>query len=193
MGLLPGIERPGIALVVPTIKDISLIIDVGANIGGYAVRFGKIGRSYAFEPDSRNHIMLKRNLNLNKVDSTWTFNKAVGRTTGRRVMFKSAFHGQNSFFGKGERFEAETVTLDDALREEEKIGIVKIDVEGAEYDILYSTPQEIFDKIGAIIMEMHTIPGETQDLLVEFIRKKGFMIKRKGNFIIAKRLNEKYP
>lgn len=32
LGLLPGIERPGIALVAPTLKGISLIIDVGANI-----------------------------------------------------------------------------------------------------------------------------------------------------------------
>lgn len=32
LGLLSGIERPGIAIVTPTIKGISLIIDVGANI-----------------------------------------------------------------------------------------------------------------------------------------------------------------
>lgn len=32
LGLLPGIERPGIAIVMPTLKGISLIIDVGANI-----------------------------------------------------------------------------------------------------------------------------------------------------------------
>ena len=32
LGLLPGVERPGIAIVVPTLKGISLIIDVGANI-----------------------------------------------------------------------------------------------------------------------------------------------------------------
>ncbi len=32
LGLLPGIERPGIAIVTPTLKGISLIIDVGANI-----------------------------------------------------------------------------------------------------------------------------------------------------------------
>ncbi len=30
--MLPGIERPGIAIVVPTLKGIALIIDVGANI-----------------------------------------------------------------------------------------------------------------------------------------------------------------
>ena len=30
--LLPGIERPGIAIVIPTLKGVSVIIDVGANI-----------------------------------------------------------------------------------------------------------------------------------------------------------------
>lgn len=32
LGLLPGIERPGIAVVTPTVKGFSLVIDVGANI-----------------------------------------------------------------------------------------------------------------------------------------------------------------
>jgi glycerol-3-phosphate acyltransferase PlsX len=32
LGLLPGIERPGIGILFPTLKGISLVIDVGANI-----------------------------------------------------------------------------------------------------------------------------------------------------------------
>jgi len=32
LGLLPGIERPGIAIITPTLKGSSLIVDVGANI-----------------------------------------------------------------------------------------------------------------------------------------------------------------
>ena len=32
LGLIPGVERPGIAIITPTVKGISLIIDVGANI-----------------------------------------------------------------------------------------------------------------------------------------------------------------
>ena len=32
LGLLPQIKRPGIAIVIPTLKGVSLIIDVGANI-----------------------------------------------------------------------------------------------------------------------------------------------------------------
>jgi len=32
LGLLPGIERPGISIITPTLKGISLVVDVGANI-----------------------------------------------------------------------------------------------------------------------------------------------------------------
>jgi len=32
LGLLPGIERPGISVIIPTLKSPSLLIDVGANI-----------------------------------------------------------------------------------------------------------------------------------------------------------------
>ena len=32
LGLLKGVQRPGIALVYPTLKDLSILIDVGANI-----------------------------------------------------------------------------------------------------------------------------------------------------------------
>ena len=32
LGLLPGVERPGIAIAYPTLKEISLMVDIGANI-----------------------------------------------------------------------------------------------------------------------------------------------------------------
>ncbi len=49
LGLLPGIERPGIALVTPTLKGVSLIIDVGANINPKSVQllqYGIMGSVY---------------------------------------------------------------------------------------------------------------------------------------------------
>jgi len=49
LGLLSGVERPGIALVVPTLKDISLVIDVGANIDPkptQLLQYGIMGDAY---------------------------------------------------------------------------------------------------------------------------------------------------
>jgi len=50
LGLLPGIERPGIAIVTPTLKGISLIIDVGANIGAkpmHLLQYGIMANAYS--------------------------------------------------------------------------------------------------------------------------------------------------
>ncbi len=47
--LLPQVERPGIAIVTPTLKDISLIIDVGANISPkpiHLLHYGIMGDAY---------------------------------------------------------------------------------------------------------------------------------------------------
>ncbi|MDD5120808.1 MAG: phosphate acyltransferase PlsX [Candidatus Omnitrophica bacterium] len=41
--LLPGIERPGIAIITPTLKGVSLIIDVGANIDPKATQLLQYG------------------------------------------------------------------------------------------------------------------------------------------------------
>ncbi|MDD5167017.1 MAG: phosphate acyltransferase PlsX, partial [Candidatus Omnitrophica bacterium] len=49
LGLLPGIERPGIAIVTPSLKGISLIIDVGANIDPkpvHLLQYGIMGSAY---------------------------------------------------------------------------------------------------------------------------------------------------
>lgn len=43
LGLLPGVERPGIAIVIPTLKGVSLIIDVGANIDPKPVQLLQYG------------------------------------------------------------------------------------------------------------------------------------------------------
>ena len=49
LGLLPGVERPGIAVVTPTLHGISLIIDVGANIDpkpSQLLQYGIMGDAY---------------------------------------------------------------------------------------------------------------------------------------------------
>lgn len=49
LGALPGIERPGIAIIVPTLNDLSLIIDVGANIDPkptHLLQYGIMAEAY---------------------------------------------------------------------------------------------------------------------------------------------------
>jgi len=49
LGLLAGVERPGIAIITPTLKGISLIVDVGANIDAkpwHLLQYAIMGRAY---------------------------------------------------------------------------------------------------------------------------------------------------
>ena len=56
LGLLPGIERPGIAIIAPTLKGISLIIDVGANIDAKPTQL----LQYGIMADAYFHYILNR-------------------------------------------------------------------------------------------------------------------------------------
>jgi glycerol-3-phosphate acyltransferase PlsX len=74
LGLLKNIERPGIAIVVPTLKGISLMIDVGANIDPkpmHLLQYAIMGTAYT------RYILHKRNprvgiLNIGEEESKGT-------------------------------------------------------------------------------------------------------------------------
>ena len=49
LGMLPGIERPGIGLIIPTLKDFAMMIDVGANIDAkplHLLQYGIMAKAY---------------------------------------------------------------------------------------------------------------------------------------------------
>ena len=56
LGILPGIERPGIAITLPTLKGTSLVIDVGANIDPKPAHL----LSYALMGETYFHYMLNK-------------------------------------------------------------------------------------------------------------------------------------
>ena len=59
---------------------------------------------------------------------------------------------------------------------------MKIDCEGAEYEILYNTPNEIFKKIGKIALEWDNLDDKKMNVayLRNFLEKRGFNVRVKG-------------
>ena len=50
LGLIKGVERPGIGLAMPTLRDVSLILDVGANIDAkpmHMLQYGAMASAYS--------------------------------------------------------------------------------------------------------------------------------------------------
>lgn len=121
-----------------------VFLDVGAHIGKYAVRaavkVGDSGRVVAVEPDRDNFQLLVKNIALNGLRNCIPLRIAAYSSEGEITLFKgpsSAEHSTSEDFGKGS-YKVQARVLDNVLKEIGVAGLdlIKIDVEGAEIDVL---------------------------------------------------------
>lgn len=184
------------------VENNSIIIDIGANIGVYSL-FAACAKNtviYAFEPHPSNFELLVKNVKLNKLEKNIIpFNLAVGAKKEKRILYlgEAPFHSfcpvSDSPFNalypshpgniKQESIGVECVSLKEVF-DKNKIDhcdILKIDCEGAEYEILYNLPEEYFKKIKSIRLEYHNHRENvinTGEYLLKFLEKKGFELKK---------------
>ena len=117
-------------------------IDVGANVGGYAVRAAKLGASViALEPDSENFSLLMKNLALNDCPTVQPLNVAAGSSERTAPLYAPDEAGHSySLVERGKMREyVQVKPLDQVISRaigEPKIQLTKIDVEGNELDVI---------------------------------------------------------
>ncbi|MEK6855510.1 MAG: FkbM family methyltransferase [Nanoarchaeota archaeon] len=196
-------------------KD-DLIIDIGGHVGLFSILASKKapnGKVYVFEPDPENYELLNFNISANKADNIIPIKKAVSFKNESRDLFLSEENQEaHSFFNKSknpQKITVETIALKDFMSKSRisKVDFLKIDCEGAEYEILYNCPQDILKKISKISMEYHNLNSilEKRGLsknapekyngedLKSFLEKSGFNVllnpysKRRG-MIYASRI-----
>jgi FkbM family methyltransferase len=123
-----------------------LFCDVGANIGVFTLlaarQVGPQGRVFSFEPGPENFAVLTRNVEANLYANVVCVQKAVAQYNGTSRLFLSRFCGSHSLVGEpaehtGQSLDVETVRLD-SVPGLERIDVLKVDVEGAELEVLES-------------------------------------------------------
>ena len=144
-------------------KSGDIALDVGANAGAYALLLGQWvrpgGRVFAFEPAPETFTGLAEHVRLNGLESTVTpVRAAAAAHTGTAIFSVDGFSGANRLADAGDGERVETVTIDDfCARENVRPSFIKIDVEGAELDVLRGARQTIRaagDGL-ALFVEMH--------------------------------------
>ena len=141
-------------------------LDVGANVGSYTMLLGRwagpSGRVFSFEPAPRLFKGLSRHVRLNHLDATVTpVCSAVGArsTMGRLLVAGTA--GESRLAGAsegGDTMAVAVTSIDDfCAREGVRPDFIKIDVEGAELDVLRGARRVIAERRGALALfvEMH--------------------------------------
>lgn len=147
----------------------SLIFDIGANIGLFSIKIAtqkKTATVIALEPDPENFQMLKRNLELNGIKTVIPINMALGERSGKLEFFISATNNAASSIYRHDDtmtgVEVEANTFDYLLRilgieQPNKEMFIKMDVEGAELQILKGAKNLALVENIKVIMETHPV------------------------------------
>ena len=167
------------------INSSDIIIDVGAHIGLFSLlvsQFCKTGKIFSFEPIRENFDLLVSNLALNHIENVFPFNVGVSKKSGKLNLFLNNDQSAHSVFPKGsESITVEAISLQKIFDEKQisSCKLLKLDCEGAEYDIIDSLPVEYLDKIQNMAIEYHladTKPELIKNLILK-IKNAGFKIK----------------
>jgi FkbM family methyltransferase len=131
-----------------TINCGDIVYDIGANIGFFSIIASSIversGHVYSFEPNIDNIRVIKNNIRLNKFSNITVIERAVSDFSGKGELHITEHPGGHTLFSVGiPRNVIDTVTVDidtiDNLIYNKTIlppTVVKIDVEGAEFNVL---------------------------------------------------------
>lgn len=119
-----------------------VIIDIGANIGQFMFACKTLfpdAKVYSFEPDFSVFEMLKKN--ATNFDNVKTYNLALSNVKKKMKFYVSNEYSEWSSLKKidGKEYKINTVHTDkgdNLLKNIKEINLLKIDVEGAEYDVI---------------------------------------------------------
>ncbi|MHB8915682.1 MAG: FkbM family methyltransferase [Thiobacillus sp.] len=167
-------------------------MDVGANVGIFSVVMGATvgneGRVFSFEPVAENVLRLEKNLRKNALENVQIFPVALGASNGHMTLRMAtdpaypSLHEVQGGFGSGTDVSIEVRALDDVWEELgfPEIAFVKIDVEGAEMDVLRGAASFLATCRPTLLVEANSV-GELASLRAQLcnigyrhIQQEGF-------------------
>jgi FkbM family methyltransferase len=155
------------------------VVDIGGNNGVftlYAVEQGA-AKVTVFEPNSVAFQCLQKNISVNRLENTVSASQlAVTSISGQKVKFPKLASVYNSILPDDsiDGYEIiDTTSLPYICKPLNAIDVLKIDCEGAEYDILFNSGDEEFKKVREIKLEYHN--GKIEELKAH-LNRFGFTV-----------------
>lgn len=141
------LERGTRLLIERLIQPGDTFVDVGANVGMHTLAAGRAmrgsGRIVAFEPFDTTRDLLRKSIRINGLDTlVEVHGSAVSDQAGIQPLFLGASSGHHSLYdlgadaANGARVDVATVRLESVILPGQHVNLLKIDVEGAELEVL---------------------------------------------------------
>ncbi len=177
---VPGLRWP----------QVETVIDVGANVGAAAMWFcerAPRARVIAVEPGLAAFERCRRNIERNGLAGRVSVHRAaLGGSTGRAYLHPGPATVTATVGSTREGAHDEEVRLLTlaALMEEHGIDFVdvlKLDCEGAEFDILLSADRRTLSRVGTIVGEYHGAGDNAPATLQQHLESAGFVTRFRRN------------
>jgi FkbM family methyltransferase len=191
----PGREEDIVKLFRP--KEGDIVVDVGAHIGKYTIIASKMvgskGKVIAIEAHPANYDILKQNIELNKLNNVIALNYAVD---SKETIVKLYELGQEEGFtiyntimtdrprmSRNQKYiEVKANTLDSLLFENgiNQVNWIKIDVEGAEYEVLRGAAGILSSSIDiSLLVEIHNLSLDNKNFyepIIHLLESKNYKL-----------------
>ena len=155
------------------IPKTGICFDIGANVGLYTLLFSKYSKFvYAFEPLPRNISYLYRTLALNNAVNVLVVPYAVSEENGF-AWFQEGEHTSEGKLDKKGTQPVAVISLDYFIEKIKKYPqILKIDVEGAELDVLKGANNLLSNQKPIILLSTHGDQLKTK--CIEYLKKLNY-------------------
>ncbi len=166
-------EEPMQQAIAKLLKPGCTFYDIGANAGFFSLMawkcIGPTGKVVSVDPDRANQQHLQEIKLINKLDNWQLVQEAIdgkmGTTifeyefegdSGGHLAQRQHFEGDNPVHRK--QYEVPSTTMDDLFRRHGKPDVIKLDIEGSEYEAFKTGAEEMMSNYRpSLVLELHGI------------------------------------
>lgn len=174
-------EYRGVADIIKETDGV--ILDVGAHAGYFSlwtVAQNDKAKIFALEPVKDNFDLLKKNIAENKFKNIKPQEVALSKETGKINIFLSEDSHNHSLLPISENsVKVKSVSFEDFIKKNKikKISLMKMDIEGGEYEIFENSISEISAKVENIFLEYHQTESRNSKVIEIILRENGFSVE----------------
>ena len=168
-------EKEEIEVLSKLISSKDHVVDIGANIGNHSIAFSKISKKvYSFEAHPRTFEILK--FNTHKYKNIKIFNIGISNKKGS-LFFKNIITTNigGKKLSKTGSIKSQINKLDNIIKSDKKIKLIKIDIEGHEHEALLGMKKLLSNNNSLILLEFCEESIAKRRKIINFLRDNKYL------------------